>query len=111
MILKNIRYLITQNADRQILENVDLKVSEDEISAIGRDLSTGNEEVLDCSDKVVMPGLINAHTHVSMTLLRGISDDLDLDDWLNDVIFPAEGKLGPEDAFVGAKLGCLEMLK
>ena len=111
MILKNIRYLITQNADRQILENIDLKISNNKISAIGHNLSTENEEVLDCSNKVVMPGLINAHTHASMTLFRGISDDLELDDWLNDVIFPAEDKLSSEDAFVGAKLGCLEMLK
>ncbi|QGA80366.1 amidohydrolase [Candidatus Nanohalobium constans] len=111
MILKNISYLVTQNFDRQILENIDVKISNNEISAIGRNLSTRNEEVLDCSDKVVMPGLINAHTHVSMTLLRGISDDLELNDWLHDVIFPAEEKLGPEDAYVGAKLGCLEMLK
>jgi 5-methylthioadenosine/S-adenosylhomocysteine deaminase len=111
MILKNIRYLITQNADRQILENIDLKITNNRISAIGHDLSTDNKEVLDCSDKVVMPGLVNAHTHVSMTLLRGISDDLELDDWLHDVIFPAEEKLDAEDAYVGAKLGCLEMLK
>jgi 5-methylthioadenosine/S-adenosylhomocysteine deaminase len=46
-----------------------------------------------------------------MTILRGISDDLELDDWLHDVIFPAEEKLDAEDAYVGAKLGCLEMLK
>lgn len=111
MILKNIQYLVTQNADRQVLENLDLKISGNRISAIGHDLSTEDEEVIDCSDKVVVPGLVNAHTHVSMTLLRGISDDLELDDWLNDVIFPAEEKLGPEDAYIGAKLGCLEMLK
>lgn len=111
MILKNIRYLVTQNADRQILEEVDMKVSGNRISAIGHDLSTNGEEIIDCSDKVVMPGLINAHTHVSMTLFRGISDDLELEDWLHDVIFPAEEKLGPEDAYIGAKLGCLEMLK
>jgi 5-methylthioadenosine/S-adenosylhomocysteine deaminase len=111
MILKNIRFLVTQNADRQILVNVDLKISDNRISAIGHDLSTNGEEVLDCSDKVVMPGLINAHTHVSMTLLRGISDDLELEEWLNDVIFPVEEKFDAEDAYVGAKLGCLEMLK
>ena len=111
MILKNIRYLVTQNADRQVLENIDVKITDNRISAIGKDLSAGKEEVLDCSDKIVMPGLVNAHTHVSMTLFRGISDDLELDDWLNDVIFPAEDKLDSEDAYIGAKLGCLEMLK
>jgi 5-methylthioadenosine/S-adenosylhomocysteine deaminase len=112
VILKNIRYLITQNAERKILEDIDLKISGGEISAIGNDLSVDSgERVLDCSDRVVLPGLVNAHTHVSMTLLRGISDDLELDDWLNDVIFPAEEKIDSESAFVGAKLGCLEMLK
>jgi 5-methylthioadenosine/S-adenosylhomocysteine deaminase len=111
MILKNIRYLVTQNADRQILENVDVKVSGNRISAIGHNLSAENEEALDCSEKVVMPGLINAHTHVSMSLLRGISDDKSLEDWLHEEIFPAEEELDAEDAYVGAKLGCLEMLK
>ena len=111
MILKNIRYLITQNADRQILENVDVKVAGNRISAIGQDLPTEDEEVLDCSGKVVMPGLINAHTHVSMTLLRGISDHKSLEDWLHEDIFPAEEKLDAEDAYIGAKLGCMEMLR
>lgn len=111
MILKNIRYLVTQNSDRQVLENVDLKISDDRISAIGRNLDSRGHDTIDCREKTVMPGLVNAHTHVSMTLLRGISDNKLLQDWLEEDIFPAEEKIRPRDAYIGAKLGISEMLK
>lgn len=111
MILKNIRYLVTQNSDRQILENIDLQITDDRISGLGRNLSVDGEEVIDCSDKVVMPGLVNAHTHAAMTLLRGISDNKELQVWLEEDIFPAENKIGPEEVYIGSLLGCVEMLE
>ncbi len=111
MLLKNIRYLVTQNAERQVLENIDLIIEGDEIAGIGRNLDSRGHDVIDCSDKVVMPGLVNAHTHVSMTLLRGISDNKVLQNWLEEDIFPAEDKLDDADAYVGALLGIIEMLK
>lgn len=110
MILKNIRYLITQNDDRQIIEDVDLLIHGDRIAGIGHQMPVDDHQVVDCSDKVVMPGLVNAHTHASMTLLRGISDNKKLEDWLHEEIFPAEEKLEEDDAFIGALLGCIEML-
>lgn len=111
MILQNIRYLITQNPNRAIYENVDVKVEENRIVGIGCGFSTDGERVIDCSEKVVMPGLVNSHTHVAMTLLRGISDNKLLQDWLQDDIFPAEEKITEEDAYIGALLGSMEMLK
>lgn len=111
MILKNIRYLVTQNPNRQILRNVDVKIIRDEIVGISKEMDTRGHDVLNCSNKIVMPGLVNAHTHVSMTLLRGISDNKNLEDWLNQDIFPAEDKLNREDIFYGAALGMIEMLK
>lgn len=111
MILQNIRYLITQNPNRDVYENVDIKIEDGRIVGIGRGFSAEDEEVIDCSEKVVMPGLINAHTHVAMTLLRGISDNKLLQDWLEEDIFPAEEKITEEDAYVGALLGSVEMLK
>lgn len=111
MILKNIRYLITQNSDREIYENIDLLIDGDEISGLGRDIPVGEHRVIDCSNKVVMPGLVNSHTHASMTLLRGISDNKVLEDWLHEDIFPAEEKLEASDAYIGALLGSVEMLK
>jgi 5-methylthioadenosine/S-adenosylhomocysteine deaminase len=111
VILKNIRYLVTQDPDRRVLENIDLLIRDDMIAGIGRDIPKGDERVIDCSGKVVMPGLVNAHTHASMTLLRGISDNKELDEWLEEDIFPAEEEMTDEDAYIGSLLACVEMMK
>jgi 5-methylthioadenosine/S-adenosylhomocysteine deaminase len=93
------------------VEQADVLVDVDEgvVREVGTDLA-GDEE-LDASGGLVMPGLVNAHTHVSMTLLRGYADDKPLDAWLQEDIWPAEGELTPEDVRVGAELGMLEMIK
>ena len=58
-----------------------------------------------------MPGLVNAHTHAAMTLLRGYADDLPLMQWLEEKIWPLEGKLNSKDVYWGTKLATLEMLR
>jgi 5-methylthioadenosine/S-adenosylhomocysteine deaminase len=69
------------------------------------------DATLDAADGLVMPGLVNAHTHVAMTLLRGYADDKPLDDWLQEDIWPVEGVLEPADVRAGARLGVLEMIR
>lgn len=69
-----------------------------------------NCRTIDATGKIVMPGLINTHTHVAMALLRGISDDVPLMEWLQEHIWPIEGKMGYQEIFDGARLGILEML-
>jgi 5-methylthioadenosine/S-adenosylhomocysteine deaminase len=67
--------------------------------------------VLDATDSIIMPGLVNAHGHTAMTLFRGLADDLPLKQWLFEKIFPAEAKhLSEETVYWGALLGCLEMI-
>ena len=68
-------------------------------------------EVLDGTDKAIIPGFINTHTHASMTLFRGYGDDLPLMTWLQDYIWPVEDQMTAHDVYVGAKLACLEMLR
>jgi 5-methylthioadenosine/S-adenosylhomocysteine deaminase len=68
------------------------------------------DKSIDASGMVIMPGLVNTHTHASMTLLRGVADDLPLMDWLNKEIFPRENKLTSDMVFWGAKLAIAEML-
>ncbi|MFQ5977957.1 MAG: amidohydrolase [Candidatus Heimdallarchaeota archaeon] len=63
---------------------------------------------IDGSGKIVLPGLINAHSHAAMTLLRGYADDMKLDEWLNNWIWPLEAKMTPEDIAVGARLAAVE---
>ena len=68
------------------------------------------DETLDASDGLVIPGLVNAHCHVSMTLFRGAADDKPLDDWLQEDIWPVEAELQAGDVSAGAKLGIAEMI-
>ncbi len=60
---------------------------------------------------IVMPGLINTHTHAAMTLFRGVAEDVPLDRWLSDYIFPRESKLTEEDVYIGSLVGFMEMVK
>ena len=71
----------------------------------------GDYEVLDAKGGLILPGLINCHTHAAMTLMRGMADDLPLDTWLNEHIFPAETRLNGEAVYAGAMLACAEMIK
>jgi len=95
------------------VETADVLVDREsgEIVDVGPDAAAGADEHLDASDALVMPGLVNAHTHVAMTLLRGYADDKPLDAWLQEDIWPAEGALTAEDIGAGARLGVLEMIR
>ncbi len=83
------------------------------IAAVGTDVDgiADATETLDVDGCVVLPGLVNAHTHVSMTLLRGYADDKPLDAWLREDVWPVEAELTPEDVEVGAELGTVEMIR
>ena len=70
------------------------------------------KEIIDCGGKVLMPGLVNAHTHAAMTLLRGLADDLRLDVWLLGYMMPVERTfVSPEFVDLGTRLGCAEMIR
>src|SRR5262245_57585799 len=71
-----------------------------------------SRRTIDSAGRVVLPGLINTHTHAAMVLFRGLADDLPLQDWLQKAIFPAEAKNVTEE-FVrwGTRLACLEMIR
>ncbi|MGD9973241.1 MAG: amidohydrolase family protein [Desulfatirhabdiaceae bacterium] len=67
-------------------------------------------KTIDAAHGLVLPGLINGHTHAAMTLFRGLADDLPLMDWLNHYIFPVETNMDTEFVFTGARLACAEMI-
>ena len=97
-------------ADHDV-ERADVLIDQSEgtILAVG-DVS-GGDTVIDAEGGIVMPGLINAHTHVAMTLLRGFVEDEPLESWLNDVVWPVEAALRPADVRAGARLGVAEMIR
>ena len=108
--------VVTMDASKRLIENGAVAVKADKIVAVGtadeiaRQFSS--KQVINAGGKVVIPGLINTHTHVPMTLFRGIADDLDLQEWLTKYIFPAEAKNVTEDFVrVGTRLGLAEMIR
>lgn len=87
-------------------------IVDNKIQEINDKLSNDDAEIIiNGSNKIAMPGLINTHSHVAMTLLRGVGDDQDLQTWLNDYIWPKEAKLTDELVYIGSKLAMAEMIK
>ena len=68
-------------------------------------------QVIDGTDKAILPPFYNTHTHAAMTLLRSYADDKELFDWLQNYIWPLEAKLTPQDIYIGSRLAFLEMIK
>jgi len=110
--------IVTMDAQRRVIENGFIAVRGDEIIAIGQNPAEFApkgliaKETIDANGKLIIPGLINGHTHIPMSLLRGLKDDVTLDDWLRKFIFPAEARNVTED-FVrwGSRLALAEMIR
>ncbi len=108
--------VVTMDGRRRVIDNGAIAVKGGRIVAVGSraeiDAKYGAREIVDATGKVVIPGLVNGHTHVPMTLFRGLADDLDLQEWLTKYIFPAEAKNVTEQ-FVraGTRLGLAEMIR
>jgi 5-methylthioadenosine/S-adenosylhomocysteine deaminase len=108
--------LVTMDKDHRVIHDAGIAVERGRIVAVGqsRDIARmySAPERVDATGKIIIPGLINGHTHIPMTLFRGLADDLDLQDWLTKYIFPAEAKNVTEE-FVraGTRLGLAEMIR
>jgi len=108
--------VVTANEKWDVFEPGAVALSGDSIVAVGPADKICSEfssiESVDCSGKAIIPGMINAHTHVPMTLLRGLADDLRLDVWLLGYMMPIEREfVSPEFCRIGTLLGCAEMIR
>ncbi len=100
--------IVTQDARRRIVTG-DVLVDRDRIVAVGAVAATA-DEVIDCSGCAVLPGFVNLHQHVANTLLRGIADDVPLEEMISRAS-AIDAKLTRRDVQVGALLGCVEMIR
>ena len=105
MIIKNTSVL-RHNGD---VQDADIIIEDDKIAFVGRVVNGNvladhvkNIKIIDGKGKLAIPGLVNAHTHASMTLLRSFADDKKLMDWLQEDIWPIEAKMTREDIYIGA---------
>ena len=108
--------VVTMNPERQIVQNGAVAVDGTDIVAVGPSADvTGRfraRETVDAAGQIVLPGLINTHTHAPMVLYRALADDLALSEWLEKYIFPAEAKtVSPEFVRAGTRLAALEMIE
>ncbi len=109
-LLHNCRALLMDEADT-LLDNAFVVVEGDKIASVGTVRPDGPfDQEVDGGGNVLMPGLVNAHTHIPMTLLRGYGGGCDLQTWLNQWIFPAEAKLDDRAVAAGTGLGLAEMI-
>ena len=109
-------HIVTMDAEGTVIEDGAVAIDEGVILAIGTaadiEASYSAVETLDGGNRVVMPGLVNGHSHAAMTLLRGVADDLALMDWLENYIFPAEVEfVDTEFVRIGTELACWEMIR
>jgi len=108
--------VVTMNPERQTIQNGAIAIDGTDIIAVGSTADIARRfharETMDAAGQIVLPGLINTHTHAPMVLYRGLADDLALSEWLEKYIFPAEAKtVSPEFVRAGTRLAALEMIE
>ncbi len=104
--------VVTQNEDRDVLSDGAVLVRDDTIAAVGREVEADPDHVIDAEGGMIIPGLIDAHVHVSDILLRGAFDpDRDLYDWLYNIKRPSSIAMTPEEHAVAARLYCTEAIR
>jgi 5-methylthioadenosine/S-adenosylhomocysteine deaminase len=111
IIIKN-GTILTMDKENTVIEDGLIYVKGDTISRMesGDNITIEAEKIIDAHGGLVLPGLINGHTHAAMSLFRGLADDLPLMDWLNNYIFPAERRIDADFVFTGTLLACAEMI-
>ena len=111
--LKN-AHVVTMDDQERVYPCGGVLIQNDRIVAVGAiptELISPDAQVLDCSGKILLPGLINSHVHTSQQLGRGLGDDVDLLTWLHERTFPYESSLTPEDSYVSTLLTCAEQIR
>lgn len=110
-------WIVTMNDDFEMIRNGFVYVVDDKISEVGSDplrmaqLSLEADSVIDAADKILMPGMVSAHTHLFQTFMRGLADDLQLYPWLSTQVWPFSELMTEEDFYYAGLIGCLENLK
>ena len=113
LFIKNC-FLITMNKEREVYENGSILIEDNIIKAVGHvneKLVNKDAEIYDAKGKILMPGFVNTHVHLSQQLGRGIADDVTLLTWLRERIWPYESSFDYEDSLISSTACCVELIK
>lgn len=111
ILIKNCNLISMSEERPKYEEDVNVYVKGDTIVEIGKDVTPRpGTYIIDARDKICMPGLINTHTHLSMSVFRETLDGYSIQEWLTEKIWPMEDKLTPEDIYYASMMSCIEMI-
>lgn len=107
--------VVTMNSDRDVIHDGALLISGERIREVGHSAELQAKypraEMVDCTERVIIPGMVNTHTHLFQTLLKGLGDDRVLEDWFRQMTGPSAVELTPDDCYAAALHGCVESIK
>lgn len=109
-LIKN-AYILDMVGEQPNIQKKDILINNNIIEKIEDEIEEEVEQKINAKNMLIMPGLVNTHTHLAMSIFRGYKDDRKLMDWLENAIFPVEDKLEPDDIYWNSYLSCLEMIK
>ena len=110
-LIKNGTVITMDEKRKEKFENLDVVIKDDLIYKIEENYTGSYDKLIDASHRIVMPGLINSHTHIGMSIFRATNDNLTLNEWLNDKIWPIEDNMTDEDIYYSSLVSFLEMIK
>lgn len=113
ILIKN-GYVISMNKNREIFKNGSVLIEDDKIKAVGKvepSLVNADAEIYDVQGKIILPGLVNTHVHLSQQLGRGVADDVVLLTWLRERVWPYESSFNYEDSLISSTVCCVELIK
>lgn len=110
-VIKNGNVITMNLSSDVVISKKDIVIEDDTIIDIVDNYNGAYDKLIDAENKIVMPGLVNAHTHIGMSIFRASNDNLDLNSWLNDMIWPIEDNLNSEDIYYSSLYSCVEMIK
>ena len=111
ILIKNANLISMDNKRPQIEEGINILIEDTKVKRIDKTIEEDVDKVIDATGKVVMPGLINTHSHIPMSIFRETVDGYITQDWLEQKIWPMEDKLTNEDIYYASLLSCIEMIK
>lgn len=111
ILIKNASLIPMVKDEEEIIKNVDILIQDDEIIKIEKCITDYADKIIDAKHNIVLPGFINAHTHLPMSIFRDTLEGYNLQDWLSKKIWPAEDKLTNDDIYNATMLSCIEAIK
>lgn len=110
LLVQDCSWIVTQDASRNVLKKTSVYVEDGRIEEIGTKIQHDADRTVNAEGMILLPGLINTHTHVPMVVFRGFADDMPLQEWLSDRIWKLEPNMTGETCYWATMLGCLEMI-